>query len=46
MLFRSGVFSPVVMDTMLLVDGGIANNFPTDVGKAMGADIIIEKRLR
>lgn len=36
-----GVFSPVVMDTMLLVDGGIANNFPTDVGKAMGADIII-----
>lgn len=29
------------MDTMLLVDGGIANNFPTDVGKAMGADIII-----
>ncbi|WP_298616495.1 patatin-like phospholipase family protein, partial [uncultured Odoribacter sp.] len=36
-----GVFSPVVLDTMLLVDGGIANNFPTDVGKAMGADIII-----
>lgn len=26
---------------MLLVDGGIANNFPTDVGLAMGADIII-----
>lgn len=36
-----GVFSPVVLDTMLLVDGGIANNFPTNVGKAMGADIII-----
>lgn len=36
-----GVFAPVRLDTMLLVDGGIANNFPTDVGKAMGADIII-----
>lgn len=36
-----GVFSPVVMDTMMLVDGGIANNYPVDVAKAMGADIII-----
>lgn len=36
-----GVFAPVRMDTMVLVDGGVANNFPTDVGKAMGADIII-----
>jgi len=36
-----GVFAPVRLDSMLLVDGGIANNFPTDVGLAMGADIII-----
>ncbi len=36
-----GVFAPVVLDSLLLVDGGVANNFPTDVGKAMGADIII-----
>lgn len=36
-----GVFAPVVMDTMMLVDGGIANNYPTDVVRAMGADIVI-----
>lgn len=36
-----GVFAPVRLDTLLLVDGGIANNFPTDVGRAMGADVII-----
>ena len=26
---------------MVLVDGGIVNNYPADVVKAMGADIII-----
>lgn len=36
-----GVFAPVVMDSMMLVDGGIANNYPTDVMRSMGADIII-----
>lgn len=36
-----GAFAPVVLDTMLLVDGGISNNFPADVVKAMGAEIII-----
>ncbi len=36
-----GVFSPVVQDTMMLVDGGIANNYPVDVMRGMGADIII-----
>lgn len=36
-----GVFAPVKLDSTILVDGGIANNFPTDVGKEMGADIII-----
>ena len=35
------VFQPVVYKNTLLVDGGILNNFPTDVAKAMGADIII-----
>lgn len=35
------VFSPVYMDSMVLVDGGLRNNFPVDVAKAMGADIII-----
>ena len=36
-----GVFTPVRMDNMVLVDGGLVNNFPVDVAKAMGADIII-----
>lgn len=36
-----GVFAPVRTDGMVLVDGGVRNNFPTDVAKAMGADIII-----
>lgn len=36
-----GVFSPVEMDGMVLVDGGFLNNFPVEVCKEMGADIII-----
>ncbi len=36
-----GVFSPVVMDGKVLVDGGLVNNFPADVLREMGADIII-----
>ncbi|MCG9731388.1 patatin-like phospholipase family protein [Shewanella sp. Isolate13] len=36
-----GALQPAVIDGKLLVDGGIANNMPVDVVKAMGADIII-----
>lgn len=36
-----GVFSPVEMDNKILIDGGFRNNFPTDICKEMGADIII-----
>ena len=36
-----GVFSPVKIEDMKLLDGGIINNFPVDVAKDMGADIII-----
>ena len=36
-----GVFSPVIMDDKVLVDGGLVNNFPADVLREMGADIII-----
>lgn len=36
-----GVFSPVRKGEMLLVDGGMRNNFPTDLAREMGADIII-----
>jgi NTE family protein len=35
------VFSPVEIDGKLLVDGGVANNLPIDVVRAMGADIVI-----
>jgi NTE family protein len=35
------VFQPVPYNGTLLVDGGVLDNFPTDVAKAMGADIII-----
>ncbi|WP_281323206.1 patatin-like phospholipase family protein [Flavobacterium aestivum] len=35
------VFKPMPYEETLLVDGGVMNNFPTDVAKEMGADIII-----
>ena len=35
------VFTPVQVDSMYLVDGGVLNNFPVDVCREMGADIII-----
>lgn len=34
-------FSPVEIDGHVLADGGILNNLPVDVVKAMGADIVI-----
>ena len=36
-----GFFSPVRTEGMFLVDGGMRNNFPTDIAKQMGADIVI-----
>lgn len=36
-----GVFTPVRIDGMVLVDGGMKNNYPVNVAKAMGAEIII-----
>jgi len=36
-----GLFDPVPLDDRLLVDGGIANNLPVDVARAMGADRLI-----
>ena len=35
------VFSPVNHQSELLVDGGVLNNFPTDIAENLGADIII-----
>lgn len=36
-----GVFAPVSSHGQLLVDGGIVNNYPVDVARQLGADIII-----
>jgi len=36
-----GLFKPVSMNGMRLVDGGMANNLPVDVVREMGADIVI-----
>jgi len=36
-----GVFQPIRIDERLLVDGGVVNNVPIDVARAMGADRLI-----
>ncbi|WP_167855000.1 patatin-like phospholipase family protein [Mangrovimicrobium sediminis] len=36
-----GVVRPMEIDGRMLVDGGIANNLPVSVARALGADIII-----
>jgi len=36
-----GALEPIEIDGRLLVDGGIVNNMPVDVVRAMGADIVI-----
>ena len=40
-LSAPGVFAPVERDGRLLVDGGLAENLPIDVARAMGVDILI-----
>lgn len=36
-----GVFTPVRMGDSVLVDGGLRNNYPADLARRMGADVII-----
>ncbi|HEY6127804.1 MAG TPA: patatin-like phospholipase family protein [Candidatus Acidoferrum sp.] len=36
-----GLFSPVRKGDQVLVDGGLVGNLPTDVVRAMGADVVI-----
>ena len=36
-----GVFTPVRMGDMVLLDGGLRNNYPADIARQMGADIVI-----
>lgn len=33
--------TPVEKDSMLLIDGGVVNNYPVDLARQMGADIVI-----
>ena len=36
-----GVFTPVRLDSMVLIDGGVVNNYPVNIAREMGADVII-----
>lgn len=36
-----GVFTPVRKDSMVLVDGGLRNNYPADLARQMGATYVI-----
>ena len=36
-----GVFKPVRIDSLTMLDGGLVNNLPVDVARALGADIVI-----
>ena len=36
-----GAFAPVRQGDMVLVDGGLRNNYPVDIAREMGAEIII-----
>lgn len=36
-----GVLAPIRVDGQMLVDGGIVNNVPVDIARAMGADRVI-----
>jgi len=40
-----GVIAPAEFGGMILVDGGLTNNLPVDVARAMGADIVIAVNL-
>ena len=36
-----GIFSPVIHEGHIYVDGGLLNNFPVSVAREMGADIVL-----
>ena len=40
-----GVIAPAEIDGRLLVDGGLTDNLPVDVARAMGADVVIAVNL-
>lgn len=40
-----GAIAPAAIDSAILVDGGLTDNLPVDVARAMGADIVIAVNL-
>lgn len=36
-----GLFKPIRVDSLVLLDGGLINNLPVDVARSMGADYVI-----
>ena len=40
-----GVIAPAAIDGRILVDGGLTDNLPVDVARAMGADVVIAVNL-
>ena len=40
-----GIVAPILIDDHLYVDGGLVNNLPVDVGRRLGAEIIIAVNL-
>jgi NTE family protein len=40
-----GLFTPVRLDGRILADGGLIDNLPVDVGKSLGADLIVAVHL-
>ena len=40
-LSAPGLFVPVERDGKVLVDGGVADNLPIDVARAMNVDVLI-----
>ncbi|MGN1210528.1 MAG: patatin-like phospholipase family protein [Candidatus Cryptobacteroides sp.] len=36
-----GMFAPVKLDNMVLVDGGMRDNYPVSIARELGADIVI-----
>jgi NTE family protein len=36
-----GIFTPVKLENMVLVDGGVLENIPVDAVRSMGADVVI-----
>lgn len=40
-LSAPGVFAPVEREGRLLIDGGVADNVPVDIARAMGVDVVI-----